>query len=165
LKPKILLENLLIFWCGFTAILLVGGENLQLPTWLQVVGRLHPLLLHFPIVLLLLSTFLLWIRDEHRMRYFTWLLLIGANLAGVTVVAGIFLATEDYTGDAMSWHKWTAISSLGVAVALYFLRDRPIAMLRSLAASLAVLLVLAGHFGAALTHGEDFLLAPLKGTD
>ena len=99
------------------------------------------------------------------MRYFTWLLLIGANLAGVTVVAGIFLATEDYTGDAMSWHKWTAISSLGVAVALYFLRDRPIAMLRSLAASLAVLLVLAGHFGAALTHGEDFLLAPLKGTD
>jgi hypothetical protein len=99
------------------------------------------------------------------MRYFTWLLLIGANLAGVTVVAGIFLATEDYTGDAMSWHKWTAISSLGVAVALYFLRDRPIAMLRSLAASLAVLLVLAGHFGAALTHGEDFLLAPLNGTD
>lgn len=99
------------------------------------------------------------------MRYFTWLLLIGANLAGVTVVAGIFLATEDYTGDALSWHKWTAISSLGVAVALYFLRDRPIAMLRSLAASLAVLLVLAGHFGAALTHGEDFLLAPLKGTE
>jgi hypothetical protein len=83
----------------------------------------------------------------------------------VTVVAGIFLATEDYTGDAMSWHKWTAISSLGVAVALYFLRDRPIAMLRSLAASLAVLPVLAGHFGAALTHGEDFLLAPLNGTD
>jgi uncharacterized membrane protein/mono/diheme cytochrome c family protein len=165
LKPKILLENLLIFWCGFTAIILVGGENLQLPTWLQVVGRLHPLLLHFPIVLLLLSTCLLWIRDEHRMRYFTWLLLIGANLAGVTVVAGIFLATEDYTGDALSWHKWTAISSLGVAVALYFLRDRPIAMLRSLAASLAVLLVLAGHFGAALTHGEDFLFAPLKGTD
>ena len=164
LKPKILLENLLIFWCGFTAILLVGGENLQLPTWLQVVGRLHPLLLHFPIVLLLLSTFLLWIRDEHRMRYFTWLLLVGANLAGVTVVAGIFLATEDYTGDALSWHKWTAISSLGVAVALYFLRDRPIAMLRSFAASLAVLLVLAGHFGASLTHGEDFLLAPLKGT-
>lgn len=143
----------------------MGGGNLQLPTWLQVVGRLHPLLLHFPIVLLLLSTFLLWIRDEHRMRYFTWLLLIGANLAGLTVVAGIFLSTEDYTGDALSWHKWTAISSLGVAVALYFLRDRPIAMLRSLAASLAVLLVLAGHFGAALTHGEDFLLAPLKGTD
>jgi len=162
LKPKILLENLLIFWCGLTAILLVGGENLQLPTWLQVVGRLHPLLLHFPIVLLLLGASLLWIRDENRMRYFTWLLLIGANLAGATVVAGLFLATEDYSGDAISWHKWTAISSQGVAVSLYFLRDRAITILRSLSLSLALLLVLAGHFGAALTHGEDFLLAPLQ---
>jgi uncharacterized membrane protein len=162
LKPKILLENLLIFWCGLTAILLVGGENLQLPTWLQVVGRLHPLLLHFPIVLLLLGASLLWIRDENRMRYFTWLLLIGANLAGATVVAGLFLATEDYSGDAISWHKWTAISSQGVAVALYFLRDRAITILRSLSLSLSALLVLAGHFGAALTHGEDFLLAPLQ---
>jgi uncharacterized membrane protein len=162
LKPKILLENLLIFWCGLTAILLVGGENLQLPTWLQVVGRLHPLLLHFPIVLLLLGSSLLWIRDENRMRYFTWLLLIGANLAGATVVAGLFLATEDYSGDAISWHKWTAISSQSVAVALYFLKDRAITILRSLSLSLALLLVLAGHFGAALTHGEDFLLAPLQ---
>jgi hypothetical protein len=162
LNPKILLENLLIFWCGLTAILLVGGENLQLPTWLQVVGRLHPLLLHFPIVLLLLGASLLWIRDENRMRYFTWLLLIGANLAGATVVAGLFLATEDYSGDAISWHKWTAISSQGVAVALYFLRDQAITILRSLSLSLALLLVLAGHFGAALTHGEDFLLAPLQ---
>lgn len=162
LKPKILLENLLIFWCGLTAILLVGGENLQLPTWLQVVGRLHPLLLHFPIVLLLLGASLLWIRDENRMRYFTWLLLIGANLAGATVVAGLFLATEDYSGDAISWHKWTAISSQGVAVALYFLKDRAITILRTLSLSLSALLVLAGHFGAALTHGEDFLLAPLK---
>jgi uncharacterized membrane protein len=162
LKPKILLENLLIFWCGLTAILLVGGENLQLPTWLQVVGRLHPLLLHFPIVLLLLGASLLWIRDENRIRYFTWLLLIGANLAGATVVAGLFLATEDYSGDAISWHKWTAISSQSVAVALYFLKDRAITILRSLSLSLALLLVLAGHFGAALTHGEDFLLAPLQ---
>lgn len=162
LKPKILLENLLIFWCGLTSILLVGGENLQVPTWLQVMGRLHPLLLHFPIVLLLLSSSLLWIRDENRMRYFTWLLLIGANLAGATVVAGLFLATEDYSGEAISWHKWTAISSQGVAVALYFLRERAITILRSLSLSLALLLVLAGHYGAALTHGEDFLLAPLQ---
>ena len=164
LKPKVLFENLLIFWCGLIAILLVGGENLQLPTWLQVAGRLHPLILHFPIVLLLLGASLLWIRDENRIRYFAWLLLVGANLAGATVVAGLFLATEDYSSEAISWHKWTAISSLGVAVALYFLRDHAIAILRLLSVSLALLLVLAGHFGAQLTHGEDFLLAPLKET-
>ena len=159
---KNLLENLLIFWCGLTAILLVGGENIQLPTWLQVVGRLHPLLLHFPIVLLLLAAALLWIRDENRIRYFSWLLLLGANLAGVTVVAGLFLATEDYSSDSLNWHKWTAICSLGVAVGLYFLRDRTLPILRSLSISLGLILVLTGHFGAELTHGSDFLLAPLK---
>ncbi|MFZ9188886.1 MAG: cytochrome C, partial [Algoriphagus sp.] len=108
-KLKDLLENLLIFWCGLTAILLVGGENIQLPTWLQVIGRLHPLFLHFPIVLLLLAAALLWIRDEHRIRYFSWLLLLGANLAGITIVAGLFLATEDYNSDSLNYHKWTAI--------------------------------------------------------
>ena len=159
---KNLLENLLIFWCGLTAILLVGGENIQLPTWLQVVGRLHPLFLHFPIVLLLLAAALLWIRDENRIRYFTWLLLVGANLAGVTVIAGLFLATEDYSSDSLNWHKWTAICSLAVAVSLYFLRDRTLPILRSLSISLGLILVLTGHFGAELTHGSDFLLAPLK---
>ena len=159
---KNLLENLLIFWCGLTSILLVGGENIQLPTWLQVIGRLHPLFLHFPIVLLLLAAALLWIREENRIRYFTWLLLVGANLAGVTVIAGLFLATEDYSSDSLNWHKWTAICSLAVAVSLYFLRDRTLPILRSLSISLGLILVLTGHFGAELTHGSDFLLAPLK---
>ena len=159
---KNLLENFLIFWCGLTAILLVGGENIQLPTWLQVVGRLHPLFLHFPIVLLLLAAALLWVRDENRIRYFTWLLLAGANFAGVTVIAGLFLATEDYSSDSLNWHKWTAICSLAVAVGLYFLRDRTLAVLKSLSLSLSLILVLTGHFGAELTHGSDFLLAPLK---
>ncbi len=159
---KNLLENFLIFWCGLTAILLVGGENIQLPTWLQVVGRLHPLFLHFPIVLLLLAAALLWVRDENRIRYFTWLLLAGANFAGVTVIAGLFLATEDYNSDSLIWHKWTAICSLAVAVGLYFLRDRTLPILKSLSISLSLILVLTGHFGAELTHGSDFLLAPLK---
>ena len=160
-KLKNLLENLLIFWCGLTAILLVGGENIELPTWLQVVGRLHPLFLHFPIVLLLLAAALLWIRDEHRIRFFSGLLLLGANWAGVTVIAGLFLATEDYSSDSLSWHKWTAICSLVVAVGLYFLRDRSLPILRSLSISLGLILVLTGHFGAELTHGSNFLLSPI----
>lgn len=159
---KNLLENLLIFWCGLIAILLLGGENIQLPTWLQVVGRLHPLLLHFPIVILLLAAALLWTRDENRIRYFKWLLLFGANLAGFTVIAGLFLATEDYTSDSLNWHKWTAICSLSVAVGLYFLRDQSLFILRLLSISLSLILVLTGHFGAEMTHGSDFLLAPLK---
>jgi hypothetical protein len=57
------LENLLFFWAGLTAILLFGGEELMLPSWVQVLGRLHPLVLHFPIVVLLIGCLLLWIKE------------------------------------------------------------------------------------------------------
>uniref|UniRef100_UPI004048372F c-type cytochrome domain-containing protein n=1 Tax=Algoriphagus sp. TaxID=1872435 RepID=UPI004048372F len=159
---KLFLENLLIFWGGLTFILLVGGENIQLPSWLQVVGRFHPLLLHFPIAVLILAMVLLWVRDENRMKYFSWLLLIGTNLAGITVIAGLFLATENYEGNSIDWHKWTAVASLALACALYFSQNNKLPILRALAISLTLLIVLTGHFGAELTHGSDFLLAPLK---
>jgi uncharacterized membrane protein len=35
--------------------LVLFGKSLTIPTWLQVVGRMHPLLLHFPIVLLVIA--------------------------------------------------------------------------------------------------------------
>lgn len=156
------LENLLFFWVGLTAILLFGGEGLLLPSWLQVVGRLHPLVLHFPIVVLLIGCLLLWIKEGTLRTYASTFLLIGANFAGLTVVAGLLLATEDYEGDALSWHKWTAVGSLALAIALYFFRTLSLLPRRMFSASLALLLGAAGHFGANLTHGEDFLLAPLR---
>ena len=159
---KLFLENLLIFWVGLTLILLVGGENIQLPAWLQVVGRFHPLLLHFPIAVLIMAMFFLWIRDQNRMKYFSWLLLIGTNLAGITVIAGLFLATEDFEGDSIDWHKWTAVATLAMACAIYYLQNNKLPILRALAISLTLLIVLTGHFGAELTHGSNFLLAPLK---
>ena len=42
------LNCLLVFFILF-------GKALSIPTWLQVVGRMHPLLLHFPIVLLVVA--------------------------------------------------------------------------------------------------------------
>ena len=158
------LENLLFFCAGLTAILLFGGEALQLPSWLQVVGRLHPLVLHFPIVVLLISCLLLWIKEGTLRTYAPTILLLGANFAGLTVVAGLLLATEDYEGEALSWHKWTAVGSLALAIALYFLRAIDLLPRRLFSAALALVLVAAGHFGANLTHGEDFLLAPLRPT-
>ena len=158
------LENILFFWAGLTAILLFGGEGLLLPSWLQVVGRLHPLVLHFPIVVLLIGCLLLWIKEGTLRTYAPTFLLIGANFAGITVVAGLLLATEDYEGDALAWHKWTAVGSLALAITLYFLRTLALIPRRLVSSALALLLILAGHFGANLTHGEDFLLAPLRPT-
>ena len=37
------------------AFVVLFSESLVIPSWLQVVGRMHPLLLHFPIVLLVIA--------------------------------------------------------------------------------------------------------------
>lgn len=57
-------ENALFFWCGLSLILALGGDQLVVPTWLQILGRMHPLILHFPIVLLLLAVLLSWMKDQ-----------------------------------------------------------------------------------------------------
>lgn len=156
-----LLENLLFFWCGLSLILLIGGDNLVIPSWLQVAGRMHPLMLHFPIVLLLLAIALLWMKEESWRGFGKNLLLIGANFTGITVVAGLILASEDYEGDALAWHKWLGVVSLGFSVFIYFFLDKVANLYRLAGSVLAVLILLTGHFGANLTHGEDFLFAPL----
>lgn len=155
------LENLLFFWCGLTLILLIGGESLAVPAWLQVAGRLHPLILHFPIVLLIMAVVLLWLGEDQWEKMGRIILLIGANFAGITVVAGLILATEDYEGEALSWHKWLGVLSLGFSVLIYFFIKKLQNSLRLIGSLLAIMLLLTGHFGANLTHGEDFLLAPL----
>ena len=35
--------------------LLAAEKYIVVPAWLQVIGRMHPLVLHFPVVLLLLN--------------------------------------------------------------------------------------------------------------
>ncbi len=155
------LENLLFFWCGLTFILVLGGEQLAVPNWVQVAGRLHPLVLHFPIVLLLMAVVLLWMKEKRWVKQGKSLLLLGANLSGITVVAGLILAAENYEGEVLSWHKWLGILSLGLAVLLYFFLEKVKQTFRILGSFLVLAVLLTGHFGANLTHGEDFLLAPV----
>lgn len=157
-----ILENLLFFWLGLTLVLSLAGEGLEIPAVLQVLGRAHPLILHFPIVLLLMAVALLWVRDEKAKKIGGQLLLVGANLAGITAVAGLLLANEDYDGDMLIWHQWLGVASLALAVLIYFFRDQSSSFLRISTASLALIITLTGHFGADLTHGEDFLLAPIR---
>lgn len=160
-----ILENLLFFWLGLAFILSIAGDSLLIPAPLQVLGRTHPLLLHFPIVLLLMAVALLWLRDERLKKAGAQILLFGANLTGITVVAGLILASEDYEGDALGWHQWLGVGSLFLAVLIYFFREKSTVFLRASSATLAVSIILTGHFGANLTHGEDFLLAPLRSNE
>lgn len=165
---KRLAENLLIAANIFILFLLVFYQHLHLPAWLQVIGRMHPLLLHFPIVLLILALVLdlLTIRSEQLAASLRPLIghlwLAGALTAAITVIMGLFLSREEgYTGDMLAWHKWSGIAIVWLASLSYWYRYVRKSIMITGSALTLVSLAVAGHFGANLTHGSDFLLAPV----
>lgn len=156
----------------FILFLLIFGNRVVLPPWLQVLGRMHPLLLHFPIVLILVAGILTFIRlrepaaEAWKQQLASVLLLAGALSAVVTVIMGLFLSGEEgYNGSGtLQWHKWSGVSMCWLASLLYWLGQSAInrpALQKGGVLITAALLVITGHFGADITHGENFVLAPV----
>ncbi|MBV8252037.1 MAG: chitobiase/beta-hexosaminidase C-terminal domain-containing protein [Chitinophaga sp.] len=154
----------------FALVLFVAGSSIVAPAWLQVLGRMHPLVLHFPIVLLILGSLLLFIplrepeANRWKIQFTSWLLLAAALSTAVTVIMGLLLAREGgYTDDGhIQWHKWGGMAVLWAASALYWLRNTSKSWLPKISAVVTVILVIVtGHFGADITHGNNFVLAPV----
>jgi len=165
-------ENLLIALNIFIVFLLLFGNDVVIPQWLQPVGRLHPLILHFPIVVLIMAVLLEFFRFQERFKHeklyqnFTaYLWLTGALFAGITAVMGIFLSKEPgYEGSTLQLHKWFGVSVVFVSSIIVWGRNTTwynVKIVRSAAAVSIIGLVAAGHFGADLTHGANFVLEPV----
>ncbi|WP_373513398.1 c-type cytochrome domain-containing protein [Persicitalea sp.] len=173
IKIRVVAENLLLGLTVTIAFLLIFESKLVVPVWLQSVGRLHPMLLHFPLVLLMVAVLLEFFRfspanaeNAFYQNFSRNFLLSGALLAAVTVVMGLFLAQEEgYSGDTLFWHKWTGAGIFFLSAGLYFVRNASwykVPVARAGGGVLLLALVLGGHFGASLTHGDDYVLAPFK---
>lgn len=139
--------------------------------WLwQLLGRLHPLAVHFPVTLLCLAALL----EVITFRNFTsrlrpgidLLVTIGAAGAVLSAILGWLLAgQEDYGGNTLAIHRWTGVATavLGALAAglLYVVEKRErwelIKVYRGVLLFTAVGVTAAGHYGAALTHGDDYL--------
>jgi Planctomycete cytochrome C len=153
--------------------LLIFYNRLSVPSILQVLGRAHPLFLHFPIVLF--AGFIAWIwiapkqlihLGESYDNFSKWLLLITCLAAVMTALMGVLLSKEPiYNEESLFWHKWSGvlISFISFLWYLFFdqLNKRKIVLAFSSLLSIAVLIV-AGHQGASITHGDNFLLAPIE---
>lgn len=156
----------------FIIFLLLFESKLIVPQWLQPFGRMHPLILHFPIVLLLLSMVMEFFRfktayntQEFYQNFTSHLLLVGVITSGLAVIMGIFLSHEEgYGTEVLTWHKWTGVSVFFLASIIYTCRNSswyraPVA--RAGAVLTALSLIFAGHFGATLTHGDNFIWQPV----
>jgi hypothetical protein len=161
-------EGFLIAGFVFLFIILAFQSQLQLPTWLKIAGRMHPMFLHFPIVLLLLSFLSLWI-PSHEQSVWNWfdgLRLVAAISAVVTAVMGLLLSLEEpELTRLLQWHKWSGVGVAFLALVFYifsdfFIRVKYVGKAFTLFAGL--LIFLTGHWGAGLTHGDNYLLEPMS---
>jgi len=159
-------KSLLVLLWSLNAMLalLVVIPISELPTIFQFVGRLHPLVLHFPIVLILASfLFELIAQKANKSAYdepATLLLWLGAFSAAISAIAGSLLSVNGgYGGNTFAFHQWFGLATSIIAALLIQIRaNKDFTKLFVPAfGGLCVLLIVTGHYGASLTHGENFL--------
>lgn len=172
LRWKNILYNITFALNCLLIFLLLFESRMHVPAWAQTIGRMHTLLLHFPIVLLLLSIIceLVSLAKKYvllkQSQVADFLLLITAFTSALSALMGLLLSKEDgYTQDIVVWHKWGGILIAVVSLAWYTYRSKirqQKIVFYSTAATAFVALLITGHLGGDITHGDDFLLAPVS---
>jgi uncharacterized membrane protein len=166
-----ILSNLSFFIIVMLLFLLFFQNKVSLPPVVQVIGRMHPLLLHLPIGFLIIA-FIFWlgrknVNAESFSQIFILLLQVTAFTAALAALMGFFLSREGgYEETLLGKHR---ILGVGTAVLSYVMiliyqwkPEHKILFNSVLILSLAVL-VLGSHFGSVLTHGEGFVWQPVRG--
>ncbi len=134
------------------------------------VGRLHPVIVHFPIVLILSTAILEYLFGTLKGPVGMMIIKYGYNWSLFTsILACIFgyllYSTGDYGGELVRYHLWSAIGvSLLLTWSIHF-RKRYISthrwrfrqISRTLLAISALLILFTGHQGGSLTHGPEYL--------
>jgi uncharacterized membrane protein len=152
--------------------LLLFENRLTVPAWLQVTGRMHPLLVHFPIVLIVLYALSSVISAVQRPKTDSahdsindLLLLLAALSSVVTALMGLFLSREEgYDREALQWHKWSGAILSVLTLSWYYFKNQlqSIKVLPYFFSFLVFGIILfTGHEGAIITHGQNFILAPV----
>lgn len=162
-----------LFAIGLAFLALPVLRLTEVPLVFLFVGRLHPLILHFPIVLIILALLF-----EVGRRFFkvsigenvvAVILIAAAISAFVSVAAGFFLfASGDYSGSLMENHFWAgAVTAAAIFFTLAFFYTYrtaagfyPLYLGALVVSNLAV--AYASHLGGSITHGKDYLTEHLQ---
>lgn len=146
--------------------ILVFENRMVVPVVLQAFGRLHPMLLHLPIGLLLVTVILLFARrlfeGKAMDELLSLLLHFTAITASLTTLMGLLLSLEGtFAADQLWLHKWLGVALSFLCWSLLAIKNN-VKVLRPVGVVGVVVLIFTGHYGANLTHGEDFVWAPLQ---
>lgn len=170
-SKKIFLPTILILL--YLTILLVPYSLEEESHLLVFFGRFHPLVLHFPIVLILVTTgFILmgfFNPNFNKPIIIRSLLWASVFFSFITILAGYLLfIAEAYSGDMVKSHLYGAlITGISISICLIVYESNLHRKLKAgfvfytLLGLANLSLAYTSHLGGSLTHGEDFLTAPL----
>ncbi len=130
------------------------------------IGRLHPLLVHLPIGILVLAFLMeLYFRKKAsgtEYKLITFALAIAALTTVLSVGSGWLLGEDGgYDETLLFRHRWMAVGLAVGSISLYLIKKYPRSWSSAIYLPLFIavmgLLGLTGHFGGSMTHGEDYL--------
>lgn len=150
---------------GLLVALAIFSNKLTTTSLLQVGGRLHPLLLHLPIGFFVLFVFfILALSHNKAFRKASKLIIhFSAFFIVLTALAGILLSREGgYDEQLLNRHLILGTTiSVFTAVLSQFIKYQEHLYFKIYTALSFIILILAAHFGATLTHGNNFLFEPV----
>lgn len=129
-------------------------------------GRFHPLFVHLPIGFLVLAILLEWYesyrKTEIKSRLIPIAWLLGAISAATAAFSGWWLGeTGLYEEDMLFSHRWLGIALVAVAFAGWWIKRKPNMHSKLVQNGINILLLgmllVEGHKGGNLTHGETYL--------
>jgi Planctomycete cytochrome C/Fn3 associated len=166
----IIVANFVFVFNILLVLLFVFYDSIELPVWLQAAGRFHPVLLHFPIALIVLLMLITLFRrrlssSESTDGVFSFIIYLTAFFASLSAILGLFLSIEGgYDTVLINRHKMAGITISLLAYTLLLVHlyaERIKWLFPGLLGLTVICLVIGSHFGATLTHGENYLMQPL----
>jgi uncharacterized membrane protein len=161
--------NFILFLNILLVFLSIFEDKVEVPVFLQVSGRLHPAVVHFPLVLLFIVIFFEWLgfgKKNHQTvnpEIIDYLLYFFALSAALGALFGFFLFLEGgYQEDEINLHRWTGTAISLLSVLILVLRTRSAGFYYATLALTVVCVIITGHVGSEVTHGQGFVTEPIR---
>lgn len=139
---------------------------------LDFLGSLHPLIVHLPIGIVLLTIAIdVFMRNKNnsvqRVITMGWFFSFFSGL--LAAIFGWFLGDNGYYLESqINIHKWSGIAFVSICFILWLLRYTNFRFSKSFNRSVnltsIILLMITGHFGGEMTHGQNYLFENLPYT-
>jgi uncharacterized membrane protein len=156
----------------------VGESWMTRSAWARLVGRMHPVLVHFPIGLLIVAAgveLLAGMSGRARVVRSARVCLALGVLGALAAAGAGWIRAEGQSYDGSSvltaqWHRWVGVAASGLALLAAMLgagvgermSTVRVMVYRLTLLGAAVTVGVAGHFGGMLVHGEGYYWSVLR---